>query len=600
MTTRKKVTDQAKPPAKRSSRKKANPELEGGLFSDGKQIESPEPEIGLPVQKPEVVVATTPSPTPARAEVTGPTSHPIPSTPMTPGSEQTGANVHSWLMVTNQLNLLYMLAAGMAMGPTGFRGKHYRDPSSDLSGLIPVFRDSVPEQAIHQAISEQKHLCPCIVELDLSGVAGPTLLVGREGEVSAGALPSSIGQDDIGALLLRAPLPLTLVKRVMFRSAADRKKFESSARDVGNIDLSDLSIDVSEHIFGSTLPMLWPIPNLPDDSTQNFVDRPPARGEAIGGVYAMLYHLANRSEICGSVYRMVSVDGEREMGERDAVLAGLVPWIETGAIHPDSPVQSQLFWGAVQSLVDARRHGESEKAVDTVLSYLDEQLAHLKDATIRSRLERLISDMRATFGLGGGTISQLFERHKGTLSRPLLLLCLRERCLDLLEFSHPDLSDEELVLAGVLFGVREGWIGLPAELRTNQGLARFIEHRMFVAESSDRHERLSVIPVPPRPIPLRELLAEANDTRSNARNASLARVASKLGWDDCVVSRIRLPTGRYRLNVTADGFEVVVRGGISPPIVEIDKDALLKRVAQWPPLPPAIENEVRAELEPKG
>lgn len=602
MTTRKKITDQTNPPAKRS-RKKKSPEQAGGLFSDDKQIESPEQGGGASLPDSKDVVVPPQNSAPVRVESMGPTidgltSCPMPSAPVLTLQEQTDASAHSWLLVTNQLNLQYMLAAGMAMGPAGFAGKYYRDPSSGLSGLLPVFRGSVPEQAIQQAISEQKHLRPCVAELDLTGLSGQIHLVAREGGVSTGKLPSRIGAE-IGALLLHAPLPMTLVKRVLFRSAADQKEFEASARSYANIDLSALTIEVAEQAFGSAQSMYWPLPDQSNGMAQGTVDRLPARGEAVGGCLAMLYHLANRSDLCGSVYRMAT-DHVRNINEPDAVLAGLVPWIESGVIHTDSPVRAQLFWGAVQSLVDARLRGSSDQSVDTVVGYLDEQLAHLKDAGVRSHLERLISDMRATFGLGGGTISQLFERHKGTLSRPLLLFCLRERCLDLLEFSHPDLKDEELILAAVLFGVRDGWIGLPAEMRAAKGLARYIEHRMFVAECADRDERLTLSPAPSRPIPLRELLRADESDRSEMRKATLAKMAGKLGWDDCVVSRIRLPTGRYRLNVSADGVELVVRGGIRPPIIEVDMDALLKKVSQWPPLSTAIEDKMRAELSSRG
>lgn len=600
MTTRKKATDTPKPPTKRA-RKKANPGSEGGLFSDDAQAEPPDFDSGVPPQVSDNEVAKTldvasARSEPAAASIEGPASPPTPVEPMATHQGQINAAVQSWFMATNHLNLLYMLAAGMVMGPAGFAGKHYRDPSSGLSGLIPVFHEGVPELAIQQATSEQKHLRPCIAELDLTGLSGQVRLVARTGEASTGTLPASIGPE-IGALLLCAPLPMALVKRVLFRSAADRKEFEASARSFANIDSSTMKIDVDEQPFSSIQPMHWPLSEQPNGEAQEAADRPLAHGEAIGGALAMLYHLSNRSDLCGSVYRSATAAGERELNERDAVLAGLVPWLDSGAIHPDSPVQAQLFWGAVKALIDARVSGSSGKAVDTVVSYLDGQLLHLKDAAIRSRLERLISDMRATFGLGGGTISQLFERHKGTLSRPLLLFCLRERCLDLLEFSHPDLSDEELVLAAILFGVRDGWIGLPVELRAARGLARFIEHRMFVAESSDRAERLTLAPAPRRPIPLREQFGTGQGDRSEVHNASLARMVSKLGWDDCVVSRIRLPAGRYRLNVTADGLEIAIRGEIRMPVVEIDNDALLKKISQWPPLPTHIENEVRAALE---
>jgi hypothetical protein len=42
-----------------------------------------------------------------------------------------------WHLVTNNQNMLYLLAAGMVMGPAGFRGKHYEDPLSVYPGWIP-------------------------------------------------------------------------------------------------------------------------------------------------------------------------------------------------------------------------------------------------------------------------------------------------------------------------------------------------------------------------------------------------------------------------------------------------------------------------------
>ena len=601
MTTRKKATDTPKPPTKRA-RKKASPGSEGGLFSDA-QAESPEFDSEVPPQVLDSEVAKAVAVASARSElaatsIEGPASPPTPIAPMATHQGQINVAAQSWFLTTNHLNLLYMLAAGMVMGPAGFAGKHYRDPSSGLSGLIPIFHEGVPELAIQQATSEQKHLRPCIAELDLTGLSGQVRLVARNGEVSTGTLPLSIGSE-IGALLMRAPLPMALVKRLLFRSPADRKEFETSARNFANIDLSDLSIEVAEQRFSSTQPMLWPLSEQPDDTVQGAVDRAPARGDAIGGGLAMLYQFANRSDLCCSVYRVASGAGDADdcsVVQRDPVLAELMPWVESGALRPESSVQARLFWGAIQALVDARLRGSTEKPVDTVLGFLDDQLSSLQEAGYRSRLERLIADMRSTFGLGGGTISQLFEHHKGTLSRPLLLFCLRERCVDLLEFSHPDLSDEELVLAAILFGVREGWIGLPVELRAAKELSRFVEHRMFVAEWSQRGIRLSLDTAPPRPIPLRELLKTGESTWSEERNASLAKLASRLGWHDCITSRIRLSQGQYRLNITPDGVEVVVRGDIRPPVVVIDRDGLLKRISQWPPLPRALEDEVRTAL----
>lgn len=626
MTTRKKVTDPVKPPAKRT-RKKATPKSEVDAKRQADFLETPVP-AGLPEfdsgtppdasdnEAGQRIDAAADRSEPRDPSMQHPASPPTLAEPNLAseqellvtsdvavfGREQVDVAAQVWLLATNHLNLLHLLAAGMVMGPAGFAGKHYRDPSSEVPGLIPIFRDRVPEAAVQQAVSEQKHLRACIAEIDLARLAGPVRLVSRNGEVSSGTLPLSI-DSETGALFVPAPLPMTLVTRLVFRSPADRKEFEASARNFANIDLAGLNMEVGEEFFSSAASMIWPLPGQPQDATQVVVDQPPARGEVIGGVLAMLYQLANRSDLCCSVYRIASGAGtanDCDAVQRDAVLAEIAPWIESGGPRPESPVQGRLFWGVVQALVDARLSGSVEGPVDTVLGFLDDQLAALQEVRYQSRLERLISDMRSTFGLGGGTISQLFENHKGTLSRPLLLFCLREHCVDLLEFSHPDLNDEELVLAAVLFGARDGWIGLPVALRTPTGLSRFVEQRMFEAECNQRGTRLSLGQTPPRPMPLRELLIGSGGAWSEARNTLLAKVVSRIGWQDCIVSRIRLSPGQYRLNVSADGIEVVVRGEIKPPAVEIDRGGLLKKISQWPPIPRDVESEVREALDSEG
>lgn len=626
MTTRKKSTGQSKQPAKRV-RKKATPKSaeevvpKPDLFGGPAPAESAESDPGVPPENSDneagqgidPAADDSKPPTPSIERVASPPVSAKPgrvpegdslggSDKARIGREQVDVAGPTWLLATNHLNALYMLAAGMVMGPAGFAGKHYHDPSSEFPGLIPVFRNGVPEAAVQQAVSEKKHLRPCIAEIDLAGLAGPARLVSHDGVVTAGALP--FGNDsETGALIVPAPLPLTLVKRLMFRSSADLKEFETAARNFANIDLTGLNIEVSERCFSSVPPMVWPLPRQPDEHVQVVVDQPPARGAAIGGGLAMLYQLANRSDLCCSAFRIACGAGtavDYEAVQRDPVLAELAPWVESGCPRPESPAQAQLFWGAVQAVVSARLSGSAERPVDSVLGYLEGQLTESQETGHQPRLERLISDMRSTFGLGGGTISRLFEQHKGTLSRPLLLFCLRERCVDLLEFSHTDMKDEELVLAAILFGVRDAWIGMPVELRTPMGLARFVEHRMFEAEGSQRGVRLSLEPAPPRPIPLRELLTRSEGAWNEARSASLADVVDRLGWRDCIVSRIRLSQGQYRLNVSADGIEVVARGSIRPPVVEIDRTGLLKKISQWPALPSDVEGELRAALDSRG
>lgn len=396
-----------------------------------------------------------------------------------------------WHLVTNHQNMYYMLAAGMVMAPAGFRGKHYSDPLSDYPGWIPLFRDKdrIPSGALHQATSERKHLFPCIASFDLSDLSGPFRRLARDGHMPDVATPPARRKKDDLALLFRAPLPLNLLSGISFRSSEDKQTFESNARDVSNVDLSPHRTEVNESLFSTVMDVTWPPSQRQGQLLEVDDDKPPALGQALGGVFTMLYHTANRGTLGLAAYRLATdaaSDKDSDLVQRDPILAELPNWIDGGEISGQADTGARLFWGVIQSLVTAQVRERPQTPVDVALEYLDSQLDEPQEMEFRASLKRLIADMRSCLGLGGGTVTELLERHKGSLSRPLLLFCLREHCTDLLEFSHSLLSEAEYLLAGILFGVRDSWLQLPRELREPE-LSAFVAYRMADAE----HRKLS-------------------------------------------------------------------------------------------------------------
>ena len=412
---------------------------------------------------------------------------------------------HTWHLVTNHQNMLYMLAAGMVMGPAGFRGKHYSDPLSAYPGWIPLFRDKVklPCDALDHATSERKHLSPCIASFDLSYLSGRVRRLSRDDGMRDVASPTARKHKDDIAMLIRAPLPLNLLSVISFRSSEDRQRFECNARDVSNVALSPYRIRVAESLFSTVKDVTWPPVQRQGQLLEaDADDNPPALGQALGGMFAMLYHTADRNDLGLAAFRLVAGaarDIDSDLVQSDPILAELPGWLDRCEISGQADTRVRLFWGVIQSLVDAQMKARPQTPVDVALEYLESQLDQLQKMEFRACLERLIADMRNCLGLGGGTVTELFERHKGSLSRPLLLFCLREHCSDLLEFSHSLLSDAEYVLAGILFGVRDSWLQLPRELR-DPDLSAFVAYRMADAE----HRKLSgdfTLAEPRRPSP---------------------------------------------------------------------------------------------------
>ena len=78
----------------------------------------------------------------------------------------------SGILVTNHLNLMYMLSAGLLMPPSGFGSKYYRDTLGCFPGWIPLFINKIFNAAIETATSEADHLKPCLAQVKLNKLSG--------------------------------------------------------------------------------------------------------------------------------------------------------------------------------------------------------------------------------------------------------------------------------------------------------------------------------------------------------------------------------------------------------------------------------------------
>ena len=500
---------------------------------------------------------------------------------------------HIWHLVTNHQNMLYILAAGMVMGPAGFRGKHYSDPLSKYPGWIPLFRNecNIPANFLNQATSEHKHLLPCIASFDLSTLTGSFKMLSRDGKIRRIDLPKRKSKNDI-AIFVRAPLPITLLLSIKFCTDEDMQAFKSAAKDVSNVDLISQQVETEEELFsaGTEVPLKK---KLQDDNVDDYF---PASGQAIGGMLAMLYHTANRSNLGLAAFRLATRDESDEdnnLIKNDSILSALPNWVDGSEISEQGD-RSNLFWGVIQALVDAQKKESPKRSIDVALEYLGEQLKQPQQKN-KKQLEKLITDLRAIHGLGGGTITELLVEHEGSLSRSLLLFFLREKCTELMEFSHKLLNDGDYILAGILFGVRDNWLQLPKELR-NPKLSKYVAFQMAEAEQREQGDKLDIDARSPRPKPLREIFTSPSGKMTVEQKGEALKLARKYHWNDCIETRITLAGSDDLPEIERKGFELVIQGDVLEPSTEVDEVKFLHRLGQWPPIAIQDESEVRKKL----
>ena len=474
-------------------------------------------------------------------------------------------------LVTNHLNLMFMLSAGLILPSDGMGSKYYQDTLGCFLGWIPLFIDRVFDNAVVASVHEARHLRPCIAEIRLSGLAGPVQAL-RGKEIVPIAFPAGIdGTEQV--IFVPAPLPTAWIERILFQSKEDLSACNVEVKDYNNVPWQDFNRKSLKSPFTKALKEPWPPKStLPDRTT------PLTTPLAVGGSIAMLLQFANNSDFGVRVCRLASIsDLSQEEDVADSILADFGPWARRGHapleandtelssdLAGTNRLQQQLFWNVVGRVADWRSHGQSVE--DVVLSCLDERSRELRQATLKTKVTSLKEDLEELTGLGSLTPADMFDRYSTPFSRALTLLFLRQTCEELLEFRNSRLTDVDWLSAALLFGVRAGWQELPLALRNLPGLANMVSHRMAIIAHHQSQTGLKLGDSPLRCQSLRELFMG----NWNGRQKQAARtLVKRQGWN-CFQTTIYLADGQYELRGTRGGVKLLFEGEPKSITVEVD------------------------------
>ncbi len=488
-----------------------------------------------------------------------------------------GAVPERGCLVTNHLNLLYMLAAGLVMPRSGFGDKYYRDTLESCPGWIPLFTGRPGRAAVEHSIAEAGHLKPCQVVVSLLDCSGPVMVPGPGG-VEKRRWPHEVGGAPL--IFVPAPLPASAVEEIRFGSLDDAKACEADALDYGNVPMGDFESRADRRLFAPTGGLAWPPPHVPPERAV-----PLAAAQAAGGMLALLGLLANRDpggilaggELLGLAACQAAFDPVEDLpsGLSATVGAGLTAWMRNG-LSPAPPGAAlpgidgggarHLFWGAIDTLAARAGVAGVDEANVLLLDYLDRESTKL-DERLRQHVVELRDTLESLTGLADLTASDLFERFKTPLPRAMSLLFLRSTCADLVAFEHEALNAEDRLAAALLFGARAGWLALPLSLRGGAAASAAVSHRMAALSHRLADTGFELGPAPARPKPLAELFAGEWSARQQDAAVALAR---RQKWTDCLRTRVRLGPGDYALKVGRGGAEIVFPG--EPRAVETEVD----------------------------
>ena len=507
------------------------------------------------------------------------------STPLTAQKKPSSVN---WYLVTNHLNLYYMMGAGLILPENGFGKKYYQDLLSLFPGHIVLFADTVPARAIEMAKQEASHLISCIAQVNLETLTGPVILIDRQGNIRQNiSFPNELDGNE-SALIIPAPLPISWIEKIYFESIDAMRSFKESADDFKNVDHRNFMTKVNKKLFGKANneeelvqdPGAFPWPHA-----KELIKEVPVclnKSFAAGGIMAVLHRMADRSRSAAIAFQRAF---DLDTDVLDMKLDPLIhrPWQWGPDLMPATRGQlsAKMFWGAVDAIANCNRGGDinSKDAVfDFLKNVVDTWQGVADNEKLKNALQNLILELASLNGISDSTISQLLDRHPKPFSRAVILFFLRDNCQGLLEYHNEKLNKSDTIAAAYLFGARAGWLALPNDLKGSKPLQDAVVHRMAAMAHLLSETGIGLGAATPPPPPIFRELFKPVDNKWTVKQKNAALLLSKHKHWDCIQTVIDLGRGEYQLKVGGTGLQIVIAGTEKNVTHEVDQSSFLKQL----------------------
>ncbi len=228
---------------------------------------------------------------------------------------------------------------------------------------------------------------------------------------------------------------------------------------------------------------------------------------------------------------------------------------------------------------ESRSGGTSADPLNAAIEFLEAAASEWMTPDQKSALEKLTGELSQLAGMSDYTMTELFQRHPKPFSKAMLLFFQLDKCVDLVELQHPELSEVDVASAAILFSARDGWLGLPVSLKGAGALQEAISHRMAALEHRFGITGIALGDPPRPPATLRELFSPGTRGWSGRQKEAALTLARKNGWD-VITTRIDLGKGDYALSIDGRGAHLTLPGDVKAVVFEVDEKRFLAFIAK--------------------
>lgn len=366
------------------------------------------------------------------------------------------ASKNRWFMPTNTDNLRMIIAQGLISSPNGFK-KYYADVLELFPGYIPLFRNRVQPDILSSVTSEVEGLSPCMVEFDLKKIEGFAKTISDSQLIDVQL--EDIDKEKSDLLLLLAPIPLSCISKVIFKTTADKKAFEDDAELYSNVPINTLKLHYTktdQKLFEAKPDITdYPIAKLKsmDFDITNNIDY--NKIYAFGGMLANMFYFSKNGTKSNEVF--LSCSSDKKVSDDD--YSHIINYFYSSEkLDNGNPLYNSIVDVAVRS----------KNFKEEIIEFLESD----------SKTLNMANKLKSFEAISDKPVSEEFNEAKTLLGKVLLMLFHRENTEALMEYNLDIFTEEDYLTFAVIFGIRDKFIKIPKFLREFEDLQNFISVKM--------------------------------------------------------------------------------------------------------------------------
>ena len=367
-----------------------------------------------------------------------------------------------WFIPTNTENLKMIIAQGLISNSDGFK-KYYSDVLELVQGYIPIFKNEIGQDVLTYVVSEMNDLTPAIIEIDLKKIDGRVKKVEDNKLVDV----DLIDRESADILFVQAPLPLSVISTIIFKSKENKDTFEEDSKLYSNVVLGELKLSstvTEQKIFKQNTLSGDLINDLKKIEIVEANEVDYKKAYAYGGLLLNLFYFAKNGNRSNSSYQLFSsLDKESEKQDID-----VYDYFKSFDSN-DTDIKKKMDYGLINIAI------ESKDFKEDVLEFL---LSDMWDERSRKRTEELANKLKLFESNIEKTVSEQFAEAKTPLEKILLMLFLREDSEALMDYYLELFTEEDYLNFAMMFGLRDKFIKIPKELREFKELQNFVSLKM--------------------------------------------------------------------------------------------------------------------------